>query len=424
MTIRTRTKGTPLVATTFLSVNSFRSSCSETSWVNKGNYNGAKTGNYTTMTDVVTKGFKKRSADGDVIMSPMSMTNIQSYSSGGNGHHIVATSDSCSIPGFKTEWRYDGDYFGHTVGNQGFSAVGIHSAADITSFEREATSRCLSNRGRGSTNLFETFAEKTKSIAMLRDILLRCNPDQVLSKKNRKQTLTRIGRTIKSPKKLARIASDDYLMYRYGISPLLNDIEAVTKALKVSYAKKESRVTSRGKVESSKSDSTILTNSSNGQDFTYRRDSVDQVVVRAVSLDDVMWDFFHEAGITSKGLTTLGWELIPYSFVADWFFNIGDIIGAAHPSPGWKQLGSCLTISRTIRSDYIVTGCTPAVGFSLSRPVTGGGVGVSITKVRKDLAEDWYIPVVRSNFRLDELKRASDAAALVGQLILRRFGVK
>lgn len=425
MTTRTRTKGTPLVATSTVTVNSLYSSCSETSWTVKGTYNGPKVGNFTTMTDVVTKGFAKRSALGDVIMSPMSSVNTQSYTAGGQGHHIRAQNWSCS-PQVKTEWRYDGDYFGLTVFSNGFPAIAVLSAAEIAQLEREATSRCLNSRGRGDSgaNLFETWAEKEKAFAMLKNGILACNPNRVLSKSARSATISRLGRTVRSPKKLARIAADDWLMYRYGIQPLLNDIKVISAALRTPLSQEASRVSSRGKAEAYKTSTDTLSSSTNAQTTTYVRESVHQCVVRAVSLDEVVVDKLLESGISFKGLITLPWELVPYSFVADWFTNIGDIIGSATPAPGWKQLGSCLTVTQTIRSDYLVTGCTPAAGYDLVRPVMGGGTGITISKVRKDLAPDWYIPVIRANFKLSEPKRAADAAALVGQLILRRFGVK
>lgn len=377
------------------------------------------------MTDVVTKDFAKRSASGEVIFSPMSKTNTQSYTQGGQGHHIRATSDSCD-PAGRTEWRYDGDYFGLTVFPNGFPAVPVMSVSEIAMMEREATSRCLNGRGRGDSgsNLFETWAEKEKAFAMLKNAFLACNPNKVLSKSMRNATIRRLSKTVRSPKKLAKIAADDWLMYRYGISPLINDMATITAALKADLPKDLSRISTRGKSEAYKTSSTVLSSSTNAQTTTYVRDSVHQCVVRAVSLDETVVDLFDSAGITFKGLITLPWELVPYSFVADWFTNVGDIIGSAVPAPGWKQLGSCLTTQQTIRSDYIVTDCTPATGFSLVRPVTGGGTGITITKVRKDLAPDWYIPVIRANFKLSEPKRAADAAALVGQLILRRFGVK
>jgi hypothetical protein len=43
------------------------------------------------------------------------------------------------------------------------------------------------------------------------------------------------------------------------------------------------------------------------------------------------------------------WELTPFSFIADWFFNIGQTISSWTPNPGVKELASWVT---TVEEDF------------------------------------------------------------------------
>jgi hypothetical protein len=47
-------------------------------------------------------------------------------------------------------------------------------------------------------------------------------------------------------------------------------------------------------------------------------------------------------------LPTTAWELVPYSFVADWFINIGDVIQSVRPT-GALASKSCLSTKTTLR---------------------------------------------------------------------------
>jgi hypothetical protein len=58
-------------------------------------------------------------------------------------------------------------------------------------------------------------------------------------------------------------------------------------------------------------------------------------------------------GLSFKEIPITAWELVPYSFVIDWFVNAGDYIQAVTPKLGVKVLGSWSTTE-----DEIVTKTT------------------------------------------------------------------
>jgi len=79
-------------------------------------------------------------------------------------------------------------------------------------------------------------------------------------------------------------------------------------------------------------------------------------------------------GIGLSEVPVAGWEAIPFSFVADWFFNIGSYIEAITPISGVKRLGSWTTTRielSTTRSTWWNDAGTHANGQS--RVITADG---------------------------------------------------
>lgn len=130
----------------------------------------------------------------------------------------------------------------------------------------------------------------------------------------------------------SRILADTWLEYNFGWRPLVNDIESAITNLNRIRPFDLKRVTSFGSHISS---SSIVTGGpqspglATGHYYKTRTQSEVQVIYRAAiklplpgtaRLDD--WGF-----ATSDFLPAV-WEAIPYSFVVDYFTNIGDIITA------------------------------------------------------------------------------------------------
>jgi hypothetical protein len=64
------------------------------------------------------------------------------------------------------------------------------------------------------------------------------------------------------------------------------------------------------------------------------------------------------------------WELTPFSFIIDWFLNVGTTIAAWTPNAGVTQLASWVTVKKKFDA---------ANQISAMRHDTGSGVGVSIS---------------------------------------------
>lgn len=113
-----------------------------------------------------------------------------------------------------------------------------------------------------------------------------------------------------------------------------------------------------------------------------------------------------DANITSLGLAGVdqiaetAWELVPFSFVADWFANIGDTIAAWTPNVGIRQRASWVTVRETRTFTNSLTGATSnysALGYA------SGNISIGRTTAEKHdlLVERIVSPLLSPYPRLD-----------------------
>jgi len=363
------------------------------------------------MSDRVVPGFRNRSLKGETFFNPMYSATCSI--DGGSGSTPVGENKTftCSSPNaYKGMHRYtqDSSSVGRVVSGFSFPIAGngmlipptsIVSEQEVSRARGEAVTSMLNSRGRASNNLFETSAELHKSFGLVNAIL-----GNVVKTLNRNKSLLQ----------RAKSSGSAYLAYRYGLKPLMNDLEAVKKGMLSEVGK--TRSTSRGFSQASNSSSASTATHYAGLDAFYRVISVNEdYTFRAMSLDEYTATFFSNIGFTAKGLVTLPWELLPYSFVADWFVNFGDFIGSLVPTVGYNQLGSCLVETRHITE--VVTAQHYGdynSGISVVTPISGSCTRTWDIKSRV-LGPFAPTLVIRNNFGFERATRVGDAIALIVQ---------
>lgn len=150
---------------------------------------------------------------------------------------------------------------------------------------------------------------------------------------------------LKTRKNWSKKTSDAHLQWIYGVSPLLQDIDGAMKALAERILHKP--VTLEGYVLSRKN-ALLSTVSDPSMNYVAKAhmDYTDELSMKVAYRATLNSDFISD-GLSAYGFTNpaaLLYELTPYSFVFDWWFNLGDVL---------QSLDNCLIIdSIVVRKSY------------------------------------------------------------------------
>lgn len=383
--------------------------CSDATEVKLGEYTTCKVGSLQTTTDVVVPNFELRRSRGEVFFNPYQSVRQDSFvDQDGNGPAYQTVAKSCTSPVKYQTGHYDGPWLASLVApGVTVPVVKCVSESDIASLQKEISTKVLANRGKSSNNLFESLAEYKQTLSMLNGPI---------------KSLYRLFGKLEGQVRVMR-PDEAWLVFRYGIKPAVNDIQGIISGMKQVTGQKRESTRAKGEILGHNSvSSTYMNFAGLTINTTVQNVITDSVHVSAVSLDEYIATLGSNIGLTAKGLITVPWELLSYSFVYDWFVNVGDILSALAPAPGYKQLGSCLVTQREIENVYTVSNVAYNAGYiTLTRGWDGEVRSRLITKTRTPLKPIGL--VVRSDFKLaSSAIRQADAMALLSQRLLKIFG--
>lgn len=204
--------------------------------------------------------------------------------------------------------------------------------------------------------------------------------------------------------------SDRYLEARYAIRPLIYDAQGLIDAY--NHKRKTDRFTARGTSRDHYSDSIDGTVST----FTsFRTNYRSQIEASCEARAGVLYQY-DLVGL-SENLSVFGfdqpieavWELVPFSFIIDWFFNVGSTIAAWTPNVGTKPLASWVKITTTTKITCAVTSLEVIPDVypqqdSRGRSISGSGswTRLSVTTTRNPDPRRPFLP--RLDINLDALK--------------------
>lgn len=311
------------------------------------------------MTDVVTPGFKKIIASGGIINNPMKQ--------------IIEKEDCpkldldftyCSNRWGCDPARWHPYQYGRIAGPVGVTGITgdylpLSDAINVDALKDRAISKAWARVSNSEILALATLKEANSTVDGLKDILLK-----VIRVINaiKSGNARRIKKEIK-PSELA----DIYMNARYNLRPLYYDCIGMIKAFRKEVAETPERQTFRASIsdvgESADSDSFTWIGNPPGWGIdvtTHRRTGVTSRV-RAGVLTEL--DFLIEPqffGIDE--ITETVWDLIPYSFIIDWFFNVGDVISSFAPNVGFKTLASWVVVDTTTVYTASVTSTRPFAG--------------------------------------------------------------
>lgn len=362
-------------------------------------------GDQQVMSDFITPGFRSKQKRGEVVFNDMtSSRNICTYT--GSGYTVRPNYDPSAL---RDTWITDENFVSNffrdssLYSNASTVLLDLVSEAQLADARVEAATQCLSARGVDSnSDLWETLGEYHQTLELIR------NPLSIY----RNWQISRFKRG--DGWSTARSAADLWVQLRYGLLPLVRDVQGIIDGLSKQIGVK--RLTSRGSVkihEHYSTDDTRVWNQ-NQMRMTTSIDLTYKANVRATSLDEVMLTTANNVGFSSKRLLTVPWQLLNKSFVVDWFVNLGAFLEAVAPVFGCKQLGACLVVKKEMilslnltNFEWLSTAHTP-----VSAP-TGSFTQTLTSTVRSPLPSPGI--VIKNDFRMAKPTRALDALALAYQ---------
>lgn len=312
----------------------------------------------------------------------------------------------------------------HTLatGGEGGQSCPFSSAPTVsTSLRDAAKTSALSKFSGKAVDLSVAFAERKATANGITSII---KDVANIARKVRRRDWS-LPRSIKD----GRSFPERWLEYRYGWSPLLSDAEGMLKALERADGGTFERYTVG--VWSMKRERTSTTESASfsanfGAGSTYppstgvswwvpgilRKTTESSCFVRLdATMKDSVYVRLNDVGVIDP-LSTV-WEILPYSFVVDWFLNVGEFLAAVNGANLYHFLGGSETLRNQTYWDHRPSG--PSVGTSSTQSISGYNVTQNTCFVRIPLtgmpSPAW---VVKNPLSLDHF---ADAMSLLVQAI-------
>lgn len=363
------------------------------------------------MTDVVTPNFKARIKKGEIINNPASLeekTFIRPRVTPFNRYRVYITGYRDGGPLYSGNFyegdqamdeSYLGDYLGHSEGVG--EAIDIAIARAVTSAHANA-----------SSTEFQSLvfaAESCKSVHAMSSILYRVF-------KIAKAVKRLDGKYLKSQISKKEL-QNRYMELRYAIRPLVYDARDIVAAVGKTKRYNKTRFTARGfeRVHDENSD-TITLHPWSTWEHKVNRTTHLEVNIRAGILCDVDISPMNIWGV-DQPLETL-WEITPFSFIIDWFINVGDTLAAWTPDAGVTQLASWVTVETNITQTNRSGSCTninPSGRDYIANFFNWGGSKAAVSRKISRTINPPLSAYPRVSLRLDVLKLVD-----LG-IILKRF---
>lgn len=359
------------------------------------------------MWDIVTPGFKRRSLNGEIF-------NNQCYI--GKEKRIPSHASIVMWnPGTATKFVYNGDYLaaiypsytmtvGWTINTDGIVAEAITKAhAGVT---------------QGNAALAVTIAERRKTLSMIETRVTQLRDIARAIRNRDSKSLLRLTGTGAGNKRFAKRmqnktvkTSQLWLEYRYGWTPLVMDVNGLIKALQ---SGKYPRYTSRGyaaKSASTKNDWTESSwgNGNGGQPWSMSDATTESVSARAYVLYTISDEFLKANRLGLADPLGSAWELVPWSFVVDWFVNVGDWLQSITPKVGVSVLASGCTLTKEYLGTRTLVEALNYGPFEISGM---NGLNQSVYGLNKSRTTNPSIPSLPTFTVHLNTKRAVDAIAL------------
>lgn len=286
--------------------------------------------------DIVTPEYRKRMKAGEIINNPydssLDYTDIQPWSYYQTRHYIKSGNPSMWL-----DYYFSGlvDIFNYGISETPQLPIGMPQV-DIDSMKNRAISRAWAKVAETPTLALVTAAEAHKTYKLLLDMF------RVAA------SLFRRGLRVKSRVAMGTMsaakAAQAWLSIRYGLRPLYYDIKSTIEGFnsinRDHRARFAATVSDEDTVSQSFSDWSAKYLILSGTCYRKLQVEVSAGVLVKVNVTKIGL----KKALGLEQLTLSAWELVPFSFIVDWFFNTADYIaswspvGEVEPLTSWVVL--------------------------------------------------------------------------------------
>lgn len=303
-----------------------------------------------------------------------------------------------------------------------------YESGTLESADREAKSRALAELKSQKVNIAQFFAERKQTIALIADsaakiagFLSRLKKGDIVGagKALGSRPSRRIRRNYRElrTQSVRDATADAWLAMQYGWKPLLSDVYGAVDMLveRTSdiqrFMAKSKAVRSEERVHLQNAESTFM---------RWRVTQKTKVTVKYTFMFDVEQAAL--AGQGRLGLTNpllLAWELVPYSFVVDWFLPIGNALSSLDATIGLKFQTGAKVVRIETNTRFELEPWTEAWQGRGTAWGTGEGYGkvVSIERTVENFFPSPQMPELKNPL---SVTHALNALALLSGVVSRR----
>lgn len=330
-------------------------------------------GSSSTMKDTNHPRYSIRRRNGEILASDMSLIrSSRSYTSGSVIEGPVSQDGFLGKAG--STCTHTGDMLASIEGTAQNLISGDVMSSDLSRMGQIALAKAYAKMNQSTLLSGEIIHDLDQTVRMLRrpfagavDLLKR------MHKYRRRINAKTYTQAVKA-------AADTWLEYRYGWKPLLLDCDAIIDLA----VQKRSRDWRALVVRSSESQSFSQTVDFSNLTFssvwkasgTLQRERVVKahagIMFRSVETTDFMSETNRILGTRPRDLAVTAWEIIPYSFVVDWFVNVGTWIEAVVPNPDVEVITSWLTTVNKVTDKFGAT-LTVTRSYPPTKSFSGSG---------------------------------------------------
>lgn len=369
------------------------------------------------MTDVVTPDFHKLRDRGYIINNPMTKTTVKRTYPLLEGDSWVQRDIRTQCDGSWT-WitslymeKHGVKYLpGDNLENEGglfvdapdidsdisnAKALAINEAwANIDATELQALVSAMES-GKTLNGILDTVRRVNKFLRNVKRLQLKELSKLGLTAKDRARTLRSAKKSWNSIKEEFSLSAlcDRYMELRYGWRPLYYDIRGMMNALEAEFT--HVRQTFRGyETVSGSVTGDPITEKWGSQSWAYFNligypTTTVTASIRAGVLCEVDLSQMDPWGLTK--IPESAFELMPYSFVLDWFFNFSDTIAAWTPDVGFSPLASWVSVKKTTTQSLQVSSHEDVFDDNTSSVINSGALvfsPVTYQKVTESLTRE------------------------------------